>query len=289
MKENAYIIGEISKICNVPISKLRYYDKIGVITPVFVDDNTGYRYYDNETILQLSILRYHQCSGFTLKDIQNLLECLDLEHLEPMFTKQIAGLDNSIHVLQIQRDTINAYLGLIHKQKEISKLSEIPIRHRYFRDSVLYVSKPYICKEMSYKMLISNIEINRHLTCAQNITIGPLYVYFSHAQQRDDLESAKLYIRPHPLEVPMTTREIITGSMTLSTYHKGKPDTMVEAYNRIYEYANSHYIELRGDTFECSVIDWWSTKKEDEFLFEIIMPTREMPPSSLKIDDIYEF
>ena len=50
MKKNTYNIGEISKICNVPISKLRYYDKIGVITPAFVDDDTGYRYYDNDTI-----------------------------------------------------------------------------------------------------------------------------------------------------------------------------------------------------------------------------------------------
>ena len=289
MKKNTYNIGEISKICNVPISKLRYYDKIGVITPAFVDDDTGYRYYDNDTILQLSILKYHQCSGFTLKDIQNLLQCLDLDHLEPMFTRQIAELEKHIQVLHIQRDTINAYLKLIYKQKEISKLSEIPIRHRYFRDSVLYVSKPYLCKDMSYKMLVSNIEMNSHLTSTQSSTIGPLYIYFPHVQQRDDLESAKLYIRPHPLEIPMTTREIILGTMTLSTYHKGKPDTMVEAYDRIYEYADRYGIELRGDTFECSVIDWWSTKKEEEFLFEIIMPTTETPPSTLKINEIYEF
>ena len=38
-------IGEFSKICKVTVKTLRYYDRIGLLKPVHVDDMTGYRYY----------------------------------------------------------------------------------------------------------------------------------------------------------------------------------------------------------------------------------------------------
>ena len=51
MKKGRYTIGEISRLCDISISKLRYLDERGVLTPSFVDTETGYRYYDEETLL----------------------------------------------------------------------------------------------------------------------------------------------------------------------------------------------------------------------------------------------
>ncbi len=66
MKNGRYSIGEISRLCCVPISKLRYWDESGVIKPCFVDEESGYRYYDNETLLLISVLKYYQSCGFKL-------------------------------------------------------------------------------------------------------------------------------------------------------------------------------------------------------------------------------
>lgn len=38
-------IGELSKITGVHIKSLRYYDRLGILTPEYVDPDTGYRYY----------------------------------------------------------------------------------------------------------------------------------------------------------------------------------------------------------------------------------------------------
>ncbi len=43
-------IGEVSKIKNVSIKALRYYDKIGILVPSYVDSNSGYRYYSVEQL-----------------------------------------------------------------------------------------------------------------------------------------------------------------------------------------------------------------------------------------------
>ena len=40
-----YKIGELSKLSNLPIKTLRYYDSEGLLSPDYIDAFTGYRYY----------------------------------------------------------------------------------------------------------------------------------------------------------------------------------------------------------------------------------------------------
>lgn len=40
-------IGEFSKLSKTTVKTLRYYDKVGLLKPAFVDSFTGYRYYTN--------------------------------------------------------------------------------------------------------------------------------------------------------------------------------------------------------------------------------------------------
>ncbi|MDO5422689.1 MAG: MerR family DNA-binding transcriptional regulator [Eubacteriales bacterium] len=44
-KKNLLSIGELSKITGVHIKALRYYDRLGILTPAYVDPDSGYRYY----------------------------------------------------------------------------------------------------------------------------------------------------------------------------------------------------------------------------------------------------
>ena len=39
-----YKIGELSKLCSIPVKTLRYYDDIGLLRPDHIDKFTGYRY-----------------------------------------------------------------------------------------------------------------------------------------------------------------------------------------------------------------------------------------------------
>ena len=40
-----YKIGELSKLCNISVKTLRYYDAEGLLIPDEIDKFTGYRYY----------------------------------------------------------------------------------------------------------------------------------------------------------------------------------------------------------------------------------------------------
>lgn len=51
--KHGFTISEFAKLRDININSLRYYEKIGVLTPAYTDPNTGYRYYTPD---QLSVL-----------------------------------------------------------------------------------------------------------------------------------------------------------------------------------------------------------------------------------------
>lgn len=67
-------IGEFSKIKNVSIDTLRHYDKIGLLKPEYVDNNSLYRYYSSQQFLKFDIICFCKSIDISLKDIKKLFE-----------------------------------------------------------------------------------------------------------------------------------------------------------------------------------------------------------------------
>ena len=68
-----YKIGELSRLCRIPVKTLRYYDDIGLLPPDHIDKFTGYRYYTAARLGDcLQILTLKEL-GFTLDEIREHL------------------------------------------------------------------------------------------------------------------------------------------------------------------------------------------------------------------------
>lgn len=67
-------IGKISKLKNVSIKSLRYYDQIGILKPAFVNTETNYRYYTEEQLYLLDAITVCIKLGIPLKDLNNYVE-----------------------------------------------------------------------------------------------------------------------------------------------------------------------------------------------------------------------
>ncbi len=66
-------IGEFSRACQVTIKTLRHYDKIDLLKPAYIDEQSGYRYYETEQVSQLLLIQRLKRYGFSLAEIQQLL------------------------------------------------------------------------------------------------------------------------------------------------------------------------------------------------------------------------
>lgn len=67
-------IGEIAAFFNVSVKAMRIYEKMGILKPVKVDDQTGYRYYNADQVKQLDAIIELRRLGFSLAEIKSVLE-----------------------------------------------------------------------------------------------------------------------------------------------------------------------------------------------------------------------
>ncbi|MBE9472709.1 MAG: MerR family transcriptional regulator, partial [Chloroflexi bacterium] len=67
-------IGDFSRISQVSVKTLRYYDEIGLLKPAHVDRFTGYRYYSVDQSPRLNRILALKDLGLSLEQIARLLD-----------------------------------------------------------------------------------------------------------------------------------------------------------------------------------------------------------------------
>ena len=66
-------IKEFAELTGVSVRTLHYYDEIGLLLPAYVDDHTGYRFYDDNSILRMQEILFYRELDFSLKNIGEIL------------------------------------------------------------------------------------------------------------------------------------------------------------------------------------------------------------------------
>ena len=66
-------IKEFAEFTGVSVRTLHYYDEIGLLLPADVDRATGYRYYDEKSILRMQEILFYRELDFSLKSISEML------------------------------------------------------------------------------------------------------------------------------------------------------------------------------------------------------------------------
>ncbi|MBQ5675945.1 MAG: MerR family transcriptional regulator [Lachnospiraceae bacterium] len=67
--KNYFLISEFAKLRGININSLRYYEKLGLLKPAFVDENTNYRYYSAEQLTLLNKIILCIQLGISLKEM----------------------------------------------------------------------------------------------------------------------------------------------------------------------------------------------------------------------------
>jgi DNA-binding transcriptional MerR regulator len=78
-------IGDLSKLTQVSLKALRYYDELGLLKPAEVDPFTGYRYYSFDQLPRLNRIR-------ALKDLGSSLEQIALLLQQELPSEQLHGM-----------------------------------------------------------------------------------------------------------------------------------------------------------------------------------------------------
>ena len=72
-------IKEFADFTGVSVRTLHYYDEIGLMKPAWVDPITGYRYYDEQSLLRMQEILFYRELDFSLKSIGDMLSSPDYD------------------------------------------------------------------------------------------------------------------------------------------------------------------------------------------------------------------
>lgn len=72
--KNYFTISEFAKLRDININSLRYYEKLGLLKPAYIDESNGYRYYSAEQVSLLNKIILCIQLGIPLKEMVKFLD-----------------------------------------------------------------------------------------------------------------------------------------------------------------------------------------------------------------------
>src|SRR5258706_10122848 len=114
-------IGEFSKLVQVPVATLRYYDQVGLLKPIEVDRFTSYRYYSASQLPRVHRIVALKGLGFSLEQIGAVLaEGLTPEQMRGMLRLRHAQISQQLIDVQNQLVEVEVRLQQIEREEQTS-------------------------------------------------------------------------------------------------------------------------------------------------------------------------
>lgn len=105
--EKKFTIGEVSKIFGISVYSLRHYHKIKLITPAYIDPDTGYRYYLFEQFQFISRLKYLRSIGLSLDQIKEIFNTGNVNVFKEKLDKLLKEKENELEEIKEVISKIN--------------------------------------------------------------------------------------------------------------------------------------------------------------------------------------
>ncbi|QIB68830.1 MerR family transcriptional regulator [Aminipila butyrica] len=265
-----YSIGEVSKICNISKKALRFYDKIGIISPDKVRDDNNYRFYNRTTLLSLPVIKYYKQMGFKLEEMRELFEGNTYALIERQFRNKIDELRELETTIHNSYTSVKDWYDLILEAQLVIENDVHEVAVKYVDTTVYaFMEQDF---NYNYRESIINIDWTNYLESINNEITGSVVLLFPsfHEKMEGTCKRAKIMQKPLlKYQEDQVTR--IGGYMAASCYHIGGHENIHETYAKICEWADSHGYTCAEECYERYVTDYWTTRNEEQFVTEIVV------------------
>ena len=272
MKEHYYTIGEVAKLSNLSVQTLRYYDQIDLFKPAYIDTLTNYRYYQDNQIFYLDIIKSLKYIGIALEDIKKALGLTSGELLS-FLEQQEQRIEEKISRLNQAKYTLHKTKKQLQEQIDIPVFGEVYVQVEE-EMSILQVTTteltPISNTNTHYATLIKIIENEGSVLNSRYGCIYPLAPYSNVNEIIYDaiftpLLTERTFSQLSP-NVKQTIKPAGKYACIAFIYH---PDT----YFSFYEKLRKH-VEVQQKTFESKVYELYmpatlTSEHEKKFIVEL--------------------
>jgi len=268
-----YQIGEFSKINRVTVKALRYYEKVGLLKPAYIDESNGYRYYSSEQLPKIHRIVALRQMGFSIKEISSLL---DRHNSKKIFIEKRYRLLSEIQQRKEQLDLITYY---IENSREVIEMNyEVVLKA--LNEVIVYSKK---MKVSNYDYYFESIpKIGEKITAAnpELKCLEPNYcftIYLDGEYKKEDFkvevcEAVTDYGTPVD-DIAFKTVHAVENAACV--YHKGSYDAIGQAYAYLFKWIDENGYEAIDNPRESYIDGIWNKESSDEWLTELQVPIQK--------------
>ncbi|MFC3746963.1 MerR family transcriptional regulator [Paenibacillus sp. GCM10012306] len=268
MKE-LFTIGEVSKLFQVKISTLRYYDEIGLLKPEYIDKNNNYRYYSTQHFERLSTIKYLRALGLPISDLLDFFDYRDTDKLIEMLERQQTEIANKKRELELVdrkikrrltqiHDAINHPLGTIMEVK-LPKLKVAHLTHDYRPGD-----------DIEYPIA----ELRKNFNIEESIFLGKIGISVALQDigaNKFDRYNSIFMILEEGDEIPKAA-VIFPAREYLRVRFSGTHINAAPYYEELLKYSVQMGYHIVDDSIEITLIDYGITNSVDKYVTEILLP-----------------
>jgi DNA-binding transcriptional MerR regulator len=276
-------IGDFSRLAQVTIKTLRFYDEIGLFKPAVVDRFTGYRYYTLDQLPRLNRIVALKDVGFSLEQIADMLNSdLTADEVRGMLRLKRTELQQQIEDSQARLTRLDMRLRQIEMEDNMS-------------DYEIIIKKIEAQQAVCIRQIVPHISDIHRLFDRVQMAIrdqnirpnGPWMALYHHAGYRDhdlDIEIAV------PVESSpggsitldngqmLTVRTVPAIERALTALWRGSYQELGEVYTALSTYLHDHDYHYLGPAREVYLRGPGDTANSADYLTEIQYPVGEFDP-----------
>jgi len=121
-----YTIGEFSRMTCLTVKTLRFYHEQQVLLPDHIDQESGYRYYSDDSYMRALGIQQLKELGFSLKEIREILsQCREEGDLMEFITLKMSVVRNEIRKLKKREKELKSFrTGITLSSRSVTGLRE---------------------------------------------------------------------------------------------------------------------------------------------------------------------
>lgn len=264
-------IGDFSRLTRVSVKALRHYDKLGLLVPLQVDRQTGYRFYTAGQIPRLNRILALKDVGFSLEEIRRFLKnertgaemtrALQAKKHEIMAAirmeqTKLMRLESCIKIMD-QEDYLMNY-DIVIKEIAPSKIASI-------RDRIpAYNAQGALWNELDAYLNEHHIKM-----------IAPCYaIYHDHGYKEKDIDTEVVEtVAEFGPDSERVKFRILEGVKEMAcVIHKGPYETLHLAYNAVSVWLEENQYQIYGPVRESYLKGHWDEPDPNQWITEIQFP-----------------
>ncbi|MGH1297951.1 MerR family transcriptional regulator [Bacillus pretiosus] len=153
-------IGDFSKLSSISIRMLRHYDKVELLQPVKVDEQSGYRYYSAAQLKKVNRIQTLKDMGFNIATIKEIVESDNIDGIKEQFLNRSAQIKEDMNNLQKQLRLLETSMKMMREDvvemNYYVSIKEIPERNVA---SVRKIIPSYNCEGDVWSILMQEIHM----------------------------------------------------------------------------------------------------------------------------------